>query len=1012
MSKFLFLPTGLALTAGLVLASTATAQTSATFVKDININPAPTPSNPSPARTLVSLNSHQWVMMGGKFYFQASTVTSGIELYVSDGTAAGTKMVADINKGNDSSIPSYFTLVGSKIFFRASTSTAGSELWVTDGTAAGTKLVADIRPGSSASSPTSLARVGTKVVFSANDGGTKGTELWVSDGTKAGTKLLKDILPGTSSSNIGYCTSNVVGNKVFFRANDGTHGSELWVTDGTAAGTKLVKDIRSGSLGSYPTYLQVLGTQKVVFEADDGTHGTELWVSDGTSAGTKLVKDVYAGASRGTSLYSATPFGGTKVLFLGRTAASGDEAWVTDGTAKGTFQVADIRSGPTSSNMYYSAQDSGKAYWGASSAAGKYEIWVTDGTKANTKRFGAKDMTTGQPSYIAATNGTVFFEGRDVTAGTGYEISMCTATTSKTVKDIRSGTSSGHAYFCYPIAKGVVAFAADDGMHGRELWISKGTAATTTMIDINKPSSPPTQNDNVSYIESLFGKIIFAATDGIDKTKKQHGQELWISDGSAAGTKLLKDIYVGTSTTYASSSDPSFTCRLGNYVYFGANDGKSGTELWRTDGTTAGTKLFKDIRPGSSGSSPSFMTRIGDKIYFQANDGTNGYELWGTDGTAAGTKMVKNLQTASGSSSPISFARLGHTSSFVFQAYTSATGHELFISDGTSAGTKLLKDIRSGSSSSYPTQQRSWGEKVYFQANDGAHGYELWVTDGTAAGTKMVKDLYPGISSGYAQYIELQNKKIFFSTYSKTAGYEMHVSDGTSAGTKLYWDLNAGTASTFPAYMTAVGSRRVYFLGDHSTTTTSYGLEPIWFDVTTKAGAIWNINPTGGSFPYNWQGSNGHFSVDNGSVYMAARPTNVYDDRLLNLQNGATAQAIGRISDSSVLRATDPRIGKNMSVTGATGVKNPLTVLCLGVADSAPNSLGSFVPDSYAYFQLTTYFWVVGNYPGKAWGSVFGVPNDTSLLGDMAVMQAFSLNALAFPAQTEATNGVHLTFGK
>jgi len=240
----------------------------------------------------------------------------------------------------------------------------------------------------------------------------------------------------------------------------------------------------------------------------------------------------------------------------------------------------------------------------------------------------------------------------------------------------------------------------------------------------------------------------------------------------------------------------------------------------------------------------------------------------------------------------------------------------------------------------------------------------------------------------------------------------MHVSDGTSAGTQLYWNLNAGTASTYPRYMTAVGSRRVYFQGNYSTTTTSYGYEPIWFDVTTNSGQIWNVNPSGSSYPYNWQGSTGHFSVDNGSVYMAARPSNVYDNRLLKMQNGATAQAIGRISDSSGLRATDPIIGKNMSVTGATGVKNPLTVLCVGVADSTPNSLGSFVPGSYAYFKLTSYFWIVGNYPGKAWGSVFGVPNDPTLLGDMAVMQAFSLNSLAFPAQTEATNGVHITFGK
>ena len=145
---------------------------------------------------------------------------------------------------------------------------------------------------------------------------------------------------------------------------------------------------------------------------------------------------------------------------------------------------------------------------------------------------------------------------------------------------------------------------------------------------------------------------------------------------------------------------------------------------------------------------------------------------------------------------------------------------------------------------------------------------------------------------------------------------------------------------------------------------------------------------------------------------MAARATNYYDNRLLSMGNGATAQSIGRAQDSSILTATDPQIGKTMKIAGVTGVSKPLSVVCLGVADGTPNSLGTFVPNSFAYFNLSTWFFIVGNYPGAAFGSVFPVPNDPTILGDSAVLQAFSLNTLTFPANTEVSNGVHITFGK
>jgi len=94
--------------------------------------------------------------------------------------------------GAGRSSASSFTVLGNKLFFSANDGTNGNELWVTDGTEAGTMLVADINSGSGSSSPTSFAPLGTELIFRVDDG-THGAELWVSDGTGPGTHLLKDI---------------------------------------------------------------------------------------------------------------------------------------------------------------------------------------------------------------------------------------------------------------------------------------------------------------------------------------------------------------------------------------------------------------------------------------------------------------------------------------------------------------------------------------------------------------------------------------------------------------------------------------------------------------------------------------------------------------------------------------------------------------------------------------------------------------------------------------------------
>src|SRR4029079_5297853 len=103
--------------------------------------------------------------------------------------------------------------------------------------------------------------------------------------------------------------------------------------------------------------------------------------------------------------------------------------------------------------------------------------------------------------------------------------------------------------------------------------------------------------------------------------------------------KRLRDIVAGT----GSSTPRDFTA-VGSTLYFSANDGVHGRELWRTDGTTAGTHMVKDVRPGSRGSSIGSLIRFDGEVYFAPSDSVHGSELWKSDGTAGGTRMVKDIQ--------------------------------------------------------------------------------------------------------------------------------------------------------------------------------------------------------------------------------------------------------------------------------------------------------------------------------------------------------------------------------
>ena len=439
-------------------------------------------------------NPYGMTAFNGKVYFsaQSDTTTTGAELWVSDGTQAGTSLLKDIWPGPGSSNPGGFIAVGNRLFFTANDSIHGEELWATDGTSAGTVMVADIWQGPGSSYAGTLTPMGGKLYFSADDS-IHGYELWVSDGTTAGTSIVKDINPGSTGSGI-YGVGPGLGantytfqmtelnNKLYFGANDNIHGDELWVTDGTTAGTVMVADIWAGPGSSSPFDITAYNG-KLILSASDSIHGTELWVSDGTPAGTSLLKDIDPGMnSSSPGDWEAYNLFNGKLYFDAYTDASGNELWVTDGTTGGTTMVKDILPGPGSSIdfgrglhalnnlMYFSATDS----------VNGAQLWVSDGTAAGTTLLKVLSNLTpydATPTAFIPYNGQmVFIASVDTTNMEQLFISDGTAGGTHTLSPPIAPNTNPMNYevsfydkFC--ILNNSLFMAGDFNSIGNELWI-------------------------------------------------------------------------------------------------------------------------------------------------------------------------------------------------------------------------------------------------------------------------------------------------------------------------------------------------------------------------------------------------------------------------------------------------------------------------------------------------------------------------------------------------------------
>ena len=316
------------------------------------------------------------------------------------------------------------------------------------------------------------------------------------------------------------------------------------------------------------------------------------------------------------------------------------------------------------------------------------------------------------------------------------------------------------------------------------------------LSDINRR----TGDSNIRFLDRVGGAVLMVAT------RSSAGAELWRSDGTTAGTWLVKDIRPGPESSFGPySTGPR--ARNGNTLYFIADDGVHGTELWRSDGTPVGTTLVIDQTPGPTGTTFGEMVAFGSGILFQCSTSATGLELFFTDGTVAGTRLVKDISPGATSSNQSRLVAFG--GAVYFSAREFVNGIELWRTDGTEVGTTLVKNVRPSDQSSEPQGLTVSGGQLFFSADDGTNGRELWVTDGTAAGTHVTKVLAVG-PYGVPAYFQPFKNGLFFSV-DDGSGREPWFSDGTALGTYRIADIDP-TGSGFVQNAVVVGER-VYFNG-------------------------------------------------------------------------------------------------------------------------------------------------------------------------------------------------------
>ncbi|MGF1572429.1 MAG: BACON domain-containing protein [Sumerlaeia bacterium] len=709
-------------------------------------------------------------------FFALDGLDSSFDVYGTDGTTGGTIKLKETNVVPDDDFVSFpLGRFGERILFTVS-GTNGLEIWSTDGTLQNTVRLAETNIAVGFSAPAGPNQISadpedfkftitfefnqqsgsplfSKLVFTAGTPQT-GVELWSTDGTIQGTGPLADINPGPEGSfpifSGVFSGLSTTSSSVYFNATTPATGRELYITDTNTV--TFLGDLEPGSVGAFDLpenskealELAPLGigfllnqdpeftTLPDMFALYTTAHGYEPWATGGTAETTFMVADINPGPD--SSLVNTAGvfnfnFGyftnftnkRTILIFSADDGSNGVELWRSNGSSGGTFLLKDFNTAPGVSGFGDQVVDINQVnnfgVFPAFTSANGLEPWVTNGNPAGTMLL--KDIFPGQGPSLALS---------------GFDFSF------STVPILDSTT----------LLPSRLLFLARTPTQGVELWTTDGTAANTQIVSDLTPGTGSSFPDFTT-----FGEIASVEFDSGSKLAfiaetPTTGLELFTTNGQPGNAALLKDINPGSAGAFSDWAEFEFVNfepnaqQPSNLILFAATQASTGRELWKTDGTTNGTVLVKDINPGNGDGldlGSDFLDGISSDDRYDSNNryyfigrNADGVEPWYTDATTNGTQQLKDVNPGPNGSDPVYASIYGNNNGtltrsftqnnrFLFTAITQSSGRELWVSDGTTANTQLTGQIAANESSGFDRSQNFFevveaGEEVVFSASD------------------------------------------------------------------------------------------------------------------------------------------------------------------------------------------------------------------------------------------------------------------------------------------------------
>lgn len=821
--------------------------------------------------------------VGGITYFTARSPLEGTELWRSDGTAAGTYLLRDLDPGFFEGLagnvagsdPAEFAVFNGRLYFAASeqpsqtfTATLGTgrELWSTDGQIAGTQLVKDINPGrvpfqqSDSGSPQLLTVFNGQLWFLAQDGtsapGVGPYRWWTSDGTTAGTTRWSDspALYGVSPDRARPATA-VLGNQMLFLENN---GSELWATNGTANGTQRLY-LQDGSEPRRAVFDQlVAANSRIYLRGFTGTH-YELWTSDGTAAGTLRLTTM---APRSTNSAIKPPelaALGSACVFAGESPATGREIWFTEGTAASVRLLKDLWPGEAnefgvvpSGDPFALSSMGGRVLFSALSPTVGAEPWITDGTTEGTQVL----------ADLARVRGTT--ETFSIVPPGSYPQTI-------------EGTDQ-HAW---------ISAGDDKRSIGFELWHWNrlGGSAPHLVRDlsplaVNRALPPPygyytgPANSNPSEMMAVGSQLYFRATDPL------YGDELFTSDGTAAGTRRLTNASGTTplAPTLVRNSDvvvPGFD----GLKAILSSSGGSPARSWATSrGADGGPVRGAPQQLTATGSGMAFVLPVKneygwpvDEVYRWEDSAAepervasflavwklvaHGNDLWIAGQDSNGTQ---SLWRAVGQDPASMVTTLyGGNAALTLRETASVGGKLYFVASATADRELWVADVggvrRVAAASGEPPYQcaglTAFGGRLWFT---GVTGFVqcVWSTDGSPAGTQPLANGYYRADWQLPEHRPaVVNGRLLFAAQADREPLQPHTTlwstDGTAAGTVEITGGPGPTGETYTAegivWLTAAGDR-VHFTANAKLMGISVEGEEPWVTDGTAAGTRYLLN--------------------------------------------------------------------------------------------------------------------------------------------------------------------------